>query len=223
VQQQNGDISQNFGERLRKLRGDRSQAEFARQLGFENQQSYARYEAGRIPNGETLLSISQHLGVTVDFLLKGEGEGGRIAESGPGYDAIEKVINIRKSGSSEQIAWLDAFLNTMTAQLPLSTAAIVTTDAEGRVVEINPAFTEMCGYTLAELRGRKPGEVLQGSKTEQDLVEEFRRAILERRPFECTLTNYMRDGSKYRVHIKMHPVFDEAGNLIQFKAIERKL
>jgi hypothetical protein len=80
----------------------------------------------------------------------------------------------------------------------------------------------MCGYTLADLRGKKPGAVLQGPATEQNVVRGFHRAIQARQPFECTITNYMRDQTPYRAHIKMRPVF-RAGQLIQFKAEERKL
>lgn len=97
--------------------------------------------------------------------------------------------------------------------------ATVITDAAGRVLEINAAFSEMCGYSLNELRGRKPGEVLQGPATEQEIIEQFRKAIREQAAFECTMTNYHKNGSKYRVHIKCDPVF-ERGRLVQFRAVE---
>lgn len=58
-----------FGERLRSLRGSRSKSEFARELGLANPQTYHRYEEGRIPDGETLVLIANQTGVTVDWLL----------------------------------------------------------------------------------------------------------------------------------------------------------
>lgn len=97
--------------------------------------------------------------------------------------------------------------------------AVVVTDAAGLVLSIDPAFTEMCGYSLEELRGKKPGDVLQGPATEQEIVEQFREAIREQVPFECTLTNYHKNGSTYRVHIKCDPVF-ERGRLVRFRALE---
>jgi PAS domain S-box-containing protein len=104
-----------------------------------------------------------------------------------------------------------------------SNMPLVTTDATGKIIHVNRPFSAMCGYSLAELKGKKPGEVLQGKATEQKEVREFRQAIQERRPHECTMTNYMRDGTAYRVHIKMFPVFDAGGELVQFKAIEEKI
>src|SRR5688572_20794536 len=45
--------------------------------------------------------------------------------------------------------------------------AFVVTSPEGLVEWVNPAFTEMCGYTLDELRGRKLGPLLQGAATDR--------------------------------------------------------
>ena len=60
-----------FCARLKELRGDRSQGEFAELLGISSQQTYANYESGRIPKPLILQQIAQRTGVTVDFLLSG--------------------------------------------------------------------------------------------------------------------------------------------------------
>ena len=39
-----------------------------------------------------------------------------------------------------------------------------------------PAFTAMCGYSLAELRGKKLGPILQGELTERDVAARMREA-----------------------------------------------
>lgn len=98
--------------------------------------------------------------------------------------------------------------------------ATVITDAEGRVLEVNQAFSQMCGYSLAELHGKKPGEVLQGPQTEPEIVRAFHEAIRQQRSFECTITNYHKNGTAYRVHIKCDPIFDGNGQLVQFRAVE---
>lgn len=64
-------ISQKFSEGLKRARGDRSQAEFARFLGIEHQATYQRYEAGRVPDGEVLHQIATRIGVTMEHLLTG--------------------------------------------------------------------------------------------------------------------------------------------------------
>jgi transcriptional regulator with XRE-family HTH domain len=58
-----------FSDRLKELRKDMSQADFARKIGLNSQQAYQRYEHGRIPSAEVLNTISQRCGVTVGWLL----------------------------------------------------------------------------------------------------------------------------------------------------------
>lgn len=100
--------------------------------------------------------------------------------------------------------------------------AHVTTDASGKLTEVDAAFRKMCGYSEMELLGKKPGSVLQGPETEQTVVAQFREAIRQRRPFECTLTNYHKDGRAYRVHIQMRPLFKNR-KLTGFTAIEEEV
>jgi PAS domain S-box-containing protein len=102
--------------------------------------------------------------------------------------------------------------------------AVVTLDAEGKIVHTNQAFTEMCGYSLRELRGRKTGEVLRGPKTEKTVARELDRAVIHGEPFECSITNYRKDHSPYRVHIRLEPVFDPAeSKIIQFQRFEEQI
>ncbi len=87
-----------------------------------------------------------------------------------------------------------------------STQAIVLTDAEGRTVWTNQAFTEMSGYPLAELRGRKPGAVLQLAETDPATVAQIRAAMAARRICRTELLNARRDGRRYWTALEIHPV-----------------
>ena len=74
-----------FGERLRELRGCKSQASFASELGL-SQVVYGRYELNqREPNLDTLCHIGLTLGVSADWLLglPERGVGARV-EAGKG-------------------------------------------------------------------------------------------------------------------------------------------
>ncbi|MCX7868512.1 MAG: PAS domain-containing protein [Terrimicrobiaceae bacterium] len=101
--------------------------------------------------------------------------------------------------------------------------ARVETDARGRIVATNPAFSALCGYAFHEIRGRKPGSFLQGEATEPEAVERLRRAIQAKLPVQVEMTNYHKNGSTYRVQIAIEPVFDASGRHTGFRAVERKL
>ena len=58
-----------FSDRLKTLRGELKQAEFARKVGIA-QNTYSRYESGeRIPDIEVLVRLAARLGVSTDWLL----------------------------------------------------------------------------------------------------------------------------------------------------------
>ncbi len=101
--------------------------------------------------------------------------------------------------------------------------ALVTTDAEGRIEWVNEAFTAMCGYSLGELKGRRPGTVLQGAETDRSAVARIRDSMLAGAGCRETLMNYHKDGSAYRVDVRIDPILDESGRALCFVARERKL
>lgn len=74
-------VLEGFGERLKEVRGTRTQDEFARMLGMPRQQ-LTRYESGRVPDPLVLVKIALTTGASLDWLL-----GGVI----PGVSAAERA------------------------------------------------------------------------------------------------------------------------------------
>jgi PAS domain S-box-containing protein len=101
--------------------------------------------------------------------------------------------------------------------------ALVVTNAAGLLEWVNPAFTDMCGYTLDELRGRKPGHLLQGPGTDPAAVNRIRESLRARRACREQLVNYHKDGSAYRADVRIMPVLDDDGQPLWFVAKERLL
>lgn len=99
---------------------------------------------------------------------------------------------------------------------------VVITDPQGRVEWVNEPFTALCGYTPAELKGRKPGDLLQGPATDPEAVSALRRAVRLARPLSVELINYHKNGEPYSVWISLNPLRDHAGGLVGFMAIERE-
>jgi PAS domain S-box-containing protein len=100
---------------------------------------------------------------------------------------------------------------------------VVMSGPDGLVRWICPNFSEMCGYSLQELRGRKLGPILQGAKTDQATVESMRKAVREFRPCKETIVNYHKSGRAYWVEIAITPIFDDLERPLWFVATEREL
>ncbi len=98
----------------------------------------------------------------------------------------------------------------------------VITDPQGRVEWINAAFTDLCGYTLAEMKGRKPGHLLQGPATDATAAAELRAAVHEQRSTSAELINYHKNGRPYAVWISLNPLHDRTGRLVGYMAVERE-
>lgn len=70
---------QKVGERIRAVRGKRTQTEFAKALGVKKQNYISRYERGRIPSPDLLVRIAEMGRVSIDWLLTGKKGGAKVA------------------------------------------------------------------------------------------------------------------------------------------------
>lgn len=97
---------------------------------------------------------------------------------------------------------------------------VVLTDAQGRIEWVNEGFTRITGYTLDEVRGHKPGSFLQGPASDREVCRAMRAAVHQGQSFNVELINYRKSGHPYWVAIEAKPIYDAAGRLTQFMAIE---
>jgi len=69
-------LKKQLPKRLAEVRGDRSQRQFARDLGVF-QQNVNRYESGTTPHTDFLVTLAIKEGVSLDWLLLGKGKARR--------------------------------------------------------------------------------------------------------------------------------------------------
>eukprot|EP00698_Gefionella_okellyi_P022919 TRINITY_DN7689_c0_g1_i1.p1 TRINITY_DN7689_c0_g1~~TRINITY_DN7689_c0_g1_i1.p1 ORF type:complete len:1402 (-),score=360.07 TRINITY_DN7689_c0_g1_i1:63-4268(-) len=101
-----------------------------------------------------------------------------------------------------------------------SMSGILLSDAEGRLLFVNPAFEQMSGYTADELHGKKPGDILQGPKTDPEAKRLLSDAVHNHKTVQVVLLNYHKSGREYYVEVNLAPVMDERGRCTHFVAIE---
>lgn len=98
--------------------------------------------------------------------------------------------------------------------------AVILTDVKGRVVWVNDGFQRVTGYTFEEVKGSKPGDILQGPGTDAVTVARIREHLKKGEGFSETILNYHKDGSPYWISFEVQPLHDSAGNLTNFMAIQ---
>ncbi len=98
--------------------------------------------------------------------------------------------------------------------------AVMISDPEGYIQWVNEGFTRLTGYEASEVMGKKPGQLLQGEKTNPATVAAMRAACHARQPFDGEIYNYRKDGRGYWVSISLTPINGKQGQLQGFIAIE---
>ncbi len=101
--------------------------------------------------------------------------------------------------------------------------SLVVSGPDGVVQWVNPAFSEMCGYTLEELRGKKLGPILQGEKTDRATAKRLREAVHACRPCREAIINYRKNGEPYWVEVAISPFLNGVGQPLYLLAREREL
>lgn len=104
-----------------------------------------------------------------------------------------------------------------------ATDSIVVTGTDGRLVWVNNAFQILSGYTLEEVRGQKPGDLLHGDATDRETVDSIRQALQEKRPIRCEIYNYAKSSKGYWIELSIVPIFDHNGTHTHFMAVERDI
>ena len=99
--------------------------------------------------------------------------------------------------------------------------AVVVTDAKGRIEWVNDGFIRTTGYSLNDVRGSTPGSLLQGPGTDPTTVAYMRAQIRSGKGFRAELLNYRKDGSRYWIAMEVQPILNDAGEVVNFMAIER--
>ncbi len=112
--------------------------------------------------------------------------------------------------SRRRIAATQQRLSMLGAALENSPLGVVVTDAQGAIEWVNPEFERNTGYSLAEVRGRKPS-LLASGKTPVHTFSEMWATVLTGRSWKGHFINRRKDGSEYHEEATLSPVLDVHG------------
>lgn len=130
----------------------------------------------------------------------------------------ERVVAIR--GTVQDItAWRALQESTRMANLiyQTSTSAIMVTDEENRIVDVNPAFTRQTGYERTEVLGRDPRFFSSGLQS-QAFYEEMWRAILRDGQWQGEISNRSKTGELQVKFITIRVIRHDDGRIYRHVA-----
>jgi PAS domain S-box-containing protein len=100
---------------------------------------------------------------------------------------------------------------------------IIVTDAQKRTTWINDGFTRMTGFTLDDMRGHRPVNILQGPEPDPSILVWIEEQYALKKPFSFEVLNYKKDGTPFWSLLSIQPLFDEQGNIIEYFSIRKDI
>ena len=99
---------------------------------------------------------------------------------------------------------------------------IVITDAEGIIEYMNPAYEEITGYRLAEVRGFTP-RILKSGRQDRAFYEEMWKTIKAGRIWRGNIINRKKDGTLYEEKMTISPIVGPGGHIANFVAVKHDI
>jgi PAS domain S-box-containing protein len=98
-------------------------------------------------------------------------------------------------------------------------SAVILADRQWRIQWVNQSFTQLTGYTLDEVMGRRPSEFLAGPQSDPAVLAAMDAADRERRSFKCEMLNYTKDRRVWWAEVEIQPVLNAAGILTGYMSL----
>lgn len=100
-----------------------------------------------------------------------------------------------------------------------TSTSVLITDKNGFVEYVNPGFEKLSGLTLEEVKGKKPGALLQREQTDKDTIKRISQKLKAREPFYEEILNFDKEGVPYWIVLSVNPIFNEDGEHTGFVGV----
>nr|WP_319564850.1 CHASE domain-containing protein [uncultured Rhodoferax sp.] len=97
--------------------------------------------------------------------------------------------------------------------------AVIITNAERKIIWVNPSFERISGYSAAEALGRSPA-FLGNENADQATLTRMRQALETGQSFRGELLNRNKQGNDYWLELEIQTLRDSQGKINGFMAIE---
>ncbi|WP_416211191.1 PAS domain S-box protein [Nitrospirillum sp. BR 11828] len=170
-------------------------------------------------------------------LAKGEYQSGRFKRIGKGgrevwieasynpiLDLTGKPLKVVKYATdiTEEVRQQEQF-NILSLVADGTDNSVLITGADGLIEYVNPGFTRMSGYTLDEVKGKKPGHLLQGPHTDPATVARIREKLTRCEPFYEEILNYTKAGEPHWISLSINPIRSKTGKLERFVSVQANI
>jgi diguanylate cyclase (GGDEF)-like protein/PAS domain S-box-containing protein len=99
-----------------------------------------------------------------------------------------------------------------------SQEAIIISDADNAIIDVNPAFTKITGYSRDEVIGKDPNILSSGLQNEEFYVALW-KSILEENSWRGEIWNKRKNGEIFPEQISISTICDDNGKILRYIAV----
>jgi len=103
-----------------------------------------------------------------------------------------------------------------------SPVSVVITDTTGNIEYVNPKFTEVTGYSPAEVLGQNP-RVLKSGELSREFYQDLWKTIIGGGEWHGELPNRKKNGEMYWESASISPITDDCGVITHFVAVKEDI
>ncbi len=138
-----------------------------------------------------------------DYLVKG------------GFETEVLVRAIRYAG---QRAHMEARIGLLAAAVSVAAESVMITDPSAEILVVNPAFSEMTGYSEQEAVGQRPS-MLKSGQHDGEFYRQMWGSLHKTGTWQGELVNRRKNGESYPQWLSIRAVRDEAGAVLNYVAV----
>ncbi len=143
--------------------------------------------------------------------IHGTDEIGRMANAFNALaDSLQKSVELVKEGQDKLRLSAQVFVN--------SAEAIVITDINNNIMQVNKAFTDITGYSSEDVIGKNP-RVLKSGQQGPEFYQEMWRVLLETGCWQGEIMDRRKNGETYPKWLSIAVVRDDQGEISNYIAL----
>lgn len=138
----------------------------------------------------------------------------RRADGSVVWDGVASDITARRQTEMQ--------LSKLSRAVEQTEAAVMVTDTMAHIEYVNPAFTKITGYTLAEALGKTP-TILKSGKMAEDVYRNLWQTITTGRDWRGVMHNRRKDGTLFWARTVVSAIRDAAGAITHYVAVNEDI
>ncbi len=134
-----------------------------------------------------------------------------------------KEVQLQLNRQKEQMELSKAEFAKFTKIAQRINVVIVLCNASYHITWVNDSFVKLTGFTLREVNGKNPIDILSGADTDPIIINKLRKAIEQGKSLRTELVFYAKNGNKIWLDLKFETLFDKVGNIIGFLTLQNDI